>query len=288
MKPILLATWPFAERAVHIGGRLLEEGGNAMDAAVQTVAAIEDDPLVDSVGFGAIPNIYGQVELDAACMDGETLSLDAVMGLNGFRNPVRVAQDLVQEQMNNVLCGEGAAEYAQAKGHKRGVLITDAMRQKWETDMGMGKKQPVGHDTVCCLSLDEKGHLASVISTSGLGYKHRGRVGDSPLVGSGFYADDEVGAAAATGVGEDIMKGCISFLIVERMRAGDSPQQASEWAIARHCARLRRGGMVPRNISVIALDKHGNYGGAGTEAGYSYSIYTDGETKTIVSTPMPL
>ncbi|MDD3242120.1 MAG: isoaspartyl peptidase/L-asparaginase [Eubacteriales bacterium] len=281
MKPILIATWPFAARVVAIGGKMLETGANAMDAAVATIAAIEDDPSIDSVGFGALPNIRGEMQFDAACMDGATLKLGAVLGLEGFKNPIRVAQDLVWEYRNNVLCGQGAADYALAHDHQQAIMITDDARRRWEAAMAEGRKLPVGHDTIGCLAFDSQSKLAACVSTSGLGFKHRGRVGDSPLVGSGFYADDEAGAAAATGVGEDIMKGCVSYGVVECMRSGMHPQEAVEKMIKMHVQRMRRGGDVCGNFAMVALDNKGNYGGAGTENDFSFSIFADGHTVTV-------
>lgn len=281
VKPILIATWPFAARAVHIGGQMLEEGHAAMDAAVSTVCAVEDDPAVDSVGFASLPNIRGEMQFDAACMDGKTLKIGAVLGLEGFKNPIRVAKDLVQEYRNNVLCGQGAADYALEHGHRQAIMITDAMRQKWEEALAQGRTLPVGHDTIGCLALDTGGRLAATVSTSGLGFKHRGRVGDSPLVGSGFYADDEAGAAASTGVGEDIMKGCVGYAVVECLRAGLHPQEAVEKVIRMHIARMKRGGERCGNFAMVALDAKGNYGGAGTSDDFTYSIFTDGHTQTI-------
>lgn len=280
MEPIIIATWPFARQVVQVGGELLQNGAAAMDAAVEGVCTVEDDPKIETVGFGGLPNLNGEVQLDAACMDGKTLAIGAVMGLEGYKNPCRVAQGLVGEYRNNVLCGQGAADYARENGYQPAVMITDERRKQWEEAMARGQRVPVGHDTVCCLALDKSGDLAAVVSTSGLGYKHRGRVGDSPLVGSGFYADNDVGAAAATGVGEDIMKGCVSFAAVQYMRAGMPVQQAVDTAMADHIARLGKAGVTCGNFAMIALDKAGNYAGGSTSDDFTYSVFSQKQLQT--------
>lgn len=279
MKPIVIATWPFAKAAVPAGGAVLAAGGCAADAVVETIVRIEDNPEVDTVGFGALPNIRGEMQFDAAMMMGDSLRLGAVMGLSGFKNPIKVARDLVDEYRNNVLCGPGADDYALEKGHQQAIMLNDNARQRWEAAMAAGQKKPVGHDTVGCLALDASGQMVAGVSTSGLGYKHRGRVGDSPLVGSGFYVDNEVGGAAATGVGEDIMKGCVCFAAVEAMRSGLTPQAALEKAISIHLGRMLRGGDACGNFAMIALDKEGNYGGACC-CEFEYSLWQDGQVLT--------
>ena len=285
MKPIVIATWPFSREAICAGGALLDRGGSAADVVVETIIHVENDPSVDAVGFGGLPNIRGEMQLDAAMMRGDDLHIGAVMGLMGFKNPIKVARDLVNEEFNNVLCGDGAADYVLAKGHQQAIMLTDAARLRWEEAMAQGRTKPVGHDTVGCLALDHTGHMVAGVSTSGLGYKHRGRVGDSPLVGSGFYVDNEVGGAAATGVGEDIMKGCVCFAMVEAMRSGLTPQAAAERAIAIHTARLRRGGERCGQFAVIAIDKEGNHGGACC-CEFEYSLWQDGRHQIITPVEM--
>ncbi|MBR6824859.1 MAG: N(4)-(beta-N-acetylglucosaminyl)-L-asparaginase [Firmicutes bacterium] len=280
MKPIVIATWDFARAAIPAGGAVLEKGGCAADAVVETIIRIEDNPDIESVGFGGIPNIRGEMELDAAMMRGRDLRIGAVMGLSGFKNPIKVARDLVNENYNNVLCGQGAADYALEKGHQQAIMLTDASRKRWEEAMAVGQTKPVGHDTVGCLALDHTGQMVAGVSTAGLGFKHRGRVGDSPLVGSGFYVDNEVGGAAATGVGEDIMKGCVCFAAVEAMRSGLTPQAAVERAVEIHTRRMRRSGDVCGKFAMIAIDKEGHYGGACC-CEFEYSLWQDGKIVTV-------
>lgn len=285
MKPIVIGTWSFARNAVAAGGAVLEKGGSAADAIIETIIRVEDDPTIDCVGFGGLPNLRGEMQLDAAMMRGSDLRMGAVMGLSGFKNPIKVARDLMGENYNNVLCGQGAADYALEKGHQQAIMLTDASRLRWEEAIAAGRTKPVGHDTMGCLALDQSGQLMVGVSTSGLGFKHRGRVGDSPLSGNGFYVDNEVGGAAATGVGEDIMKGCVCFAAVEAMRSGLTPQAAVERAIEIHTRRMRRSGEICGKFAMIAINKDGDYGGASC-CEFEYSLWQDG--KIITVTPIEM
>ena len=241
----VIATWYFALDGVTESAARLAAGGAAMDAVVEVATGIEANPEIDSVGYGGFPNLAGEVELDAAIMDGTTLNLGAVCGLKRCLHPILVARDVMLKSKHNVLVGEGAAEFAAAQGYPQAELLTPAAREKWETEMARRRDEPIGHDTVGVIALDGGGHMCAGTSTSGAGMKLPGRVGDSPLVGSGFYVDDDCGGAAATGWGEDIMKGCASFAAVELMRAGCDPQSAAEKAVAQCHLRLARSGANP-------------------------------------------
>ena len=202
------------------------------------------------------------------------------MGLEGHRNPIKVARALLVPNRNNVLCGQGAAEFAEESGFEKANLLTDDAKERWEKAIAAGISKPVGHDTVGCIAIDSEGHLAAGVSTSGLGFKRRGRVGDSPLVGSGFYADDEVGAAAATGIGEDIMKGVLCFAAVEYMRSGMTPQEAAEKALLQLMERLRRAGEPCGHFAMITLNKESCFGGA-CNCEFEYSVWQDGSIQSI-------
>lgn len=280
MKPIVIATWPFAKDAVLAGGKVLASAGKAEDAVIAAITQVEDDPNVDSVGYGGLPNIHGEMQLDAAMMMGDTLRMGAVMGLEGIKNPIKVARDLAMETYNNVLCGQGAQDYALEKGHAQADMLHEAARIRWEAAVAAGQKKPVGHDTIGCLALDAAGKLVAGVSTSGLGYKHRGRVGDSPLAGCGFYADSEIGGAVATGVGEDIMKGCICYAVTDAMRSGLHPQAALEQVLDAFVQRMKRGGDDCRQFAVIAINKDGQYGGA-CHCDFEYSLWQDGGVITV-------
>ena len=285
MKPTVLATWPFSRKAVSYGGAVLSRGGSSADAVIATIASIEDDSSIDSVGCGGLPNMNGEVQCDASMMLGQTLRIGAVMGLEGYKNPIKVAHALLASNRNNVLCGRGAADFAEQARFEKADLLTEDAKKRWEAAIAAGINKPVGHDTVGCLAIDAEGHLTAGVSTSGLGFKHRGRVGDSPIVGSGFYADDEVGAAAATGIGEDIMKGVICYTAVEYLRSGLTPQAAAEKALRRLNDRLNRAGEPCGHFALIVLSRDALFGGA-CSFDFEYSVWQDGKVQSF--TPVVL
>ena len=271
----IIATWYFALDGVTESAAKLKNGGAALDAVLNVATGIEANPEVDSVGYGGFPNLNGEMELDAAVMDGATLGLGAVCGLKGYLHPILVARDVMLKSKHNVLVGEGAAAFAAAQGYERTELVSPAAREKWEKEIARRRAEPLGHDTVGVISLDTRGHMFAGTSTSGAGMKLPGRVGDSPLVGSGFYVDDDCGGAAATGWGEDIMKGCASYAAVEFLRAGCTAQEAAEKAVAQTHLRLARGGVNPGNIAVICLDNKGSFGGAANHEGFMYAAASE-------------
>ncbi|WP_417932950.1 isoaspartyl peptidase/L-asparaginase, partial [Enterobacter hormaechei] len=205
----------------------LAAGKPVASAVVDAVAAVEDFPLYKSVGYGGLPTENGEVELDAAYMDGDTLAFGAVGNLVDIANPVRVAHALSRQRYNSLLVGQGAREWALSQGFADKTMLTDrAMqhyRKRCHETLDKGLSPYDGHDTVGIIGLDKQGSMSVATSTSGLFMKKRGRLGDSPIIGSGFYCDSETGAATATGVGEDLMKGCTSYEIVRRMAQGMTP-----------------------------------------------------------------
>lgn len=270
----IIATWNFSITGVKVAGNLISDRGKSLDAVEQVARYVEDDPLVDTVGYGGIPNIQGEVELDAAIMNGEDLSIGAVMGVKGYKNPISIARKVLTDTPHNILIGQGAEDFAAEKGFERTILLTDKSIDLWlkrMNELRAGKKEVVGHDTVGIVSLDTFGNMASGTSTSGAGMKYRGRVGDSPLVGCGFYVDNYTGGAAATGLGEDIMKGCICFYAVELMREGYNPQEAAELAVKRTHNRLYEKNGKVGNIAIVCADNKGNFGGAANHEGFQYA-----------------
>lgn len=284
----IAATWPFGRLAVEAGIKLLKEGRAGIDAIEQGVRLVEVDPLVDSVGVGGIPNREGEVELDAAFMRGADLAVGAVASVKGFPNPISIARLVLEKSPHHVLVGEGAERFADSHGLERAPLLTASSLEKWQQrrrEQGhLAEGQiPKGHDTIGVVALDSKGAITAGTSTSGLALKLPGRVGDSPLVGSGFYADDTVGAAVATGCGELIMRGCLSYAIVELMRMGASPEEATANALLRLIGRLeknvalRDGNADETKIAVVAIDRHGNVGAAANhdDFDFAYSVSSD-------------
>jgi isoaspartyl peptidase/L-asparaginase-like protein (Ntn-hydrolase superfamily) len=269
----IIATWGFSINGLRKAADMLGNGQDAFDASEQLARMVEDDPEVTTVGFGSFPNAKGELELDAAFMNGRDLSLGCVMSVKGFKNPVSIARKVMTGSPHNVLSGQGAEEFADANGCERAIMLTDSIRKEWDEKIAEQKgKQPdcFGHDTVGVVTLDTAGEIASATSTSGLAMKQRGRVGDSPLVGCGFFADNDVGGAAATGIGEDIMKGCTCFVAVELMRQGYPPQQAAQEAVRRTHRRLARHSAQVGAIAVVCANKDGEFGAASNHENFTY------------------
>lgn len=259
----MIATWRMALEGVEKASALLKENGSCGDALEIAVKEVEDFPYYKSVGYGGLPNKEMEVELDAAYMDGTTLDFGAVAALRDFANPISIAKALSKEPVNNLLVGEGAITYAAAHGFERKNMLTKRAKHYYEKRLKELTQiaQPYdGHDTVGVISLDMHQHMCAGTSTSGLFMKHRGRVGDSPICGSGCYVDSEIGGAAATGLGEDLMKGCISYEIVRRMKEGMTPQQACETAVNELDERLRKQRGSAGDLSVVAMNAKGEWG----------------------------
>ena len=191
-------------------------------------------------------------------MNGDTLQFGAVGCLEGFRSPIKIAHSLVENEFNNLLVGEGAERYAEEKGFEKRNNLTEKSYQKYLSESGKTDQLASydGHDTVCFLGKDVNGTLCTAVSTSGLYMKIHGRVGDSPIPGAGYYADSKWGCAAATGVGEDVLKTSASFRLVSKLAMGLDVQQAADETLKEIMERLPE----CRSISLIALDHEGNYG----------------------------
>ncbi len=277
----IIGTWPFALEGVELAAGFLQDGGDAIEAVVRAIEPAEKNPRVDSVGPGGLLNIEGELELDAGIMDGRTLAIGAVLALKGFPHPIRIARDVMAHCKHNVLAGEGAAQYAQGMGLTARDIRTPESIKKWEEALKQRQEGPLGHDTIGVCALSRESSMAVGVSTSGMGMKLPGRIGDSPLVGSGFYADNAVGAAAATGVGEDIMKGLLSFRAVEYMRAGLSPREAAEKAmVVSHNTLLTRG-VMPGNMALVCLNRQGDFGGASNHPYFSFAVAREGEAPKV-------
>ncbi|MCL7957469.1 MAG: N(4)-(beta-N-acetylglucosaminyl)-L-asparaginase [marine benthic group bacterium] len=270
------------QRAAEQAWELLSAGGSALDAVELAANVIEVDPEDTSVGYGGLPNENGVVQLDASVMDGATYNAGAVASLEGIKNPSSVAR-LVMERTDHVLMvGPGALALAKSFGFEEEDLMTERSRARWlewrenrseSDDWGppdhlrdraearIGGEPAFHYGTVNVLAVDASGDVAGITTTSGLSWKIDGRVGDSPIIGAGLYVDNDVGAAGATGRGEDVIKSCASYFMVERMRAGRTPQQACEDAlemIRRRYERLNLDFMPGEKF--VALNRDGDYG----------------------------
>ena len=258
----LIATWQMALKGAAVSQEILKSHGSAADAAIEGVSVIEDEPSFHSVGYGGRPDREGHVTLDGGFMDGDTLHFGAVASVEGFRSPIRIAASLAHREANNFLCAEGAERYALEHGFEQRDNLTEEALEMYRKEVDQRKKLSAydGHDTVCFLTKDEKGSVCAAVSTSGLFMKDPGRIGDSPLCGSGYYADSEIGAAAATGLGEEIIKGSLSFAAVAYMEAGMDAQSAAEKALRSLEAKLIAKNGKAEAMSLIVLGKDGSYG----------------------------
>jgi N4-(beta-N-acetylglucosaminyl)-L-asparaginase len=278
-EPIVIATWKFGQTAVKVAAALLADGKPALDAAIAGAQAVEDDPAVDTVGYGGMPNAIGTVQLDACVMDGHTLACGSVAAVENIRHPAALARRVMEKTSHIYLVGDGARIFGVKQGFPLDNLQTPETLAKWlkgrPKDNAPAKPNipSDSHDTVTVLALDKKGTLAGVCSTSGLAYKLPGRVGDSPLIGAGLYVDNSAGAAGGTGVGEEIIRVGGSLLIVEAMRAGKSAQEACELAVKRVNALSVRRGVHPARVAFLALDPKGIPGAAATEqTNFEYAV----------------
>lgn len=279
----IIATWKMAYEGTLLARKALLEGKSLEEALITLIKDVELNENFHSVGYSGLPNEDGIVECDAAMMNGDNLHFGAVAGLRNIRSAVSVARTLMDRSYNNFLVGEGALKHAIAMGFKEEEMLTEEAKRRWAEERAKDPKVYKGHDTVCGL-IAEEGRVIAGTSTSGLFMKKAGRVGDSPLVGPGLYADSDIGAAAATGVGEDIIKGTLSYAIVSLMSEGLSAQEASVKAVMDLDAKLRAKGEEPRDFSVIAVEKSGAWGAASNIAEFPFIVSEEsGETSIYVA-----
>ncbi len=255
--------------------QILQVGGTAVDAVELGVSIVEKDPTTTSVGYGGLPNAEGVVQLDAAIMDGLSMEVGSVAGLEKIKHPVQVARKVMTDSPHVLLVGDGARRFAVSHGFKEENLLTEGAKKQWLA-WKSGKKMKVDtHDTIGALAIDRGGLMAAACTTSGLAWKIPGRVGDSPIVGAGLYCDGEVGGCVATGYGEEVLKICGSFLVVELMRQGRSPQEAVEAALDRMIKRDAAN--AGKLTAFLALRSDGAVGHASTSPGFQVAMSREGK-----------
>ena len=263
--PVFLSTWAHGKPANERAAEVFKGGGSLLDAVEKGINVPENDPAVTSVGYGGLPNAEGVVELDAAIMDGTRHRAGSVCSLHMIKNPISVARLVMEKTRHTTLAGEGAFRFALKMGFEPQTLLTPESLKKWQEWKAKPQHEtfwltPENHDTIGMVATDGKGHVVSGCSTSGLAWKIPGRVGDSPLVGCGVYADDNLGAASATGDGDLMTNYCISVSIVHTMARGASPQEAC-MKLLRHMVKTD-----PKNkdgeVAVIAMNTRGEIGAA--------------------------
>ncbi len=284
----IIATWRMAVEGITKASEMLKEGGDAGDAIETAIKEVEDFPYYKSVGYGGLPNEEMEVELDAAYMDGDTFDLGAVAAIKDYANPISIARRLSKEKVNSVLVGEGAEKFAHKEGFERKNMLTDRAKIHYRNRVKEVQEQEItpyaGHDTVGMVCLDESNKMTAATSTSGLFMKRKGRVGDSPIAGSGFYVDSKIGGASATGLGEDLMKGCISYEIVRLMGEGMHPQEACETAVNKLDKELKERRGKAGDLSLIAMNNKGEWGVATNIEGFSFAVATSHEEPVVYLT----
>lgn len=275
-KPLLLATWNHGVPANDKGWEVLTKGsGSILDAVEEGVKITESDLSNLSVGLQGLPDREGIVTLDASIMKGDG-SCGSVSFVRQVKHPISLARRVMENTPHVMLSGEGARQFALAEGFpmEREKLSPAAEKAYQEWKVGSEYKPIINienHDTIGMIGIGEDGKMAGSCTTSGLAYKMHGRVGDSPIIGAGLYVDDEIGAATATGLGESIIRICGSFLIVELMRQGRSPQEACEEAVRRLIAKNKN--IEDIQAGFLAINKDGEYGAYAVHPGFNYAMH---------------
>ncbi len=300
--PVVISTWDAGLKANEAAWAILSANGRALDAVEKGVMVTEDS-LNCCVGLGANPDRDGYVTLDACIMD-EKFNCGAVAFLERIKHPVSVARRVMEKTPHVLLVGEGAQQFALAEGFvlESAALSADAKKayEEWlknsnyrsprinvENQKEHGPFAPAklstgewNHDTIGMLALDSFGNLSGSCTTSGAGFKMRGRVGDSPIIGAGLYVDNEVGACVATGQGEDVIRVAGASAVVEALRSGQSPEAACQLLIER-IVRIKQQKAKDIQVAFLAIDKKGKVGAYAIHPGFSYALRSGNEEKLV-------
>src|SRR6201994_4469423 len=282
--PIVISTWDFGIAANKEAWKTLEKGGRALDAVEAGVKIPEADMNNHTVGRAGYPDRDGHVTLDACIMD-EFGNCGAVAAIEDIAHPISVARLVMEKTPHVMLVGDGATQFAVENGFKKEKLLTPESEKAWKEWLKTAKYSPVinienkkhvpgskyNHDTIGMLAIDAKGNISGACTTSGMAFKLHGRVGDSPIIGAGLYVDNEEGGATSTGVGEEVIRNVGSFLVVELMRQGLSPEDACKEAVNRI---IKKKPETAKEIQVgfLAINKKGEYGAYAIQKGFSYSV----------------
>ncbi|MCI3938713.1 N(4)-(beta-N-acetylglucosaminyl)-L-asparaginase [Chryseobacterium aahli] len=277
-KPIVLSTWDFGLKANEEAWTILGRGGRALDAVEKGVRLVENDPNERSVGYGGRPDRDGRVTLDACIMD-ENYNIGSVACLENIKNPISVARMVMEKTPHVMLVGDGAFQFAISQGFKKENILTPESEKEWKEWLKDSKYKPLvnieNHDTIGMIALDAQGNLSGACTTSGMAFKMHGRVGDSPIIGAGLFVDNEVGAATATGHGEEVIRTVGTHLVVELMRQGRNPQQACKEAVERivKITERRKKNLKDIQVGFIAINKKGEYGSYCIQDGFNFAVY---------------
>ena len=290
--PVVVSTWDSGITANNAAWPILQRGGRALDAVEAAGRASEDEPSC-CVGLAAWPDRDGRVTLDSCIMDGNG-DCGAVSFLERIKHPVSVARKVMETTPHVLLSGEGAQRFAVSKGFplESCALSPDAEKEwkkwleksKYKPEINIENRKTVAqfapyffddgtpnHDTMGTIVMDASGKLSGMVTTSGMAFKLRGRVGDSPIIGAGLFVDNEVGAATSSGVGEEVIRICGTHTVIEQMRFGRTPEQACREAVSRV---VKRDPSKARELQVgfVALSRKGEIGAFAVQKGFSYSV----------------
>ncbi|MBF03263.1 MAG: glycosylasparaginase [Flavobacterium sp.] len=287
-KPIVLSTWNFGIQANEEAWKILSNKGRALDAVEAGVKIPEGDPNERSVGFGGRPDRDGKVTLDSCIMD-EFSNIGSVAALEHIKHPVSVARAVMEKTPHVMLVGDGALQFALSQEFQKENLLVEASEKEWKEWLKKSEYKPIAnienHDTIGMIALDSHGNLSGACTTSGMAFKMHGRVGDSPIIGAGLFVDNEIGAATATGHGEEVIRIVGCHLVVELMRQGKTPQKACEEAVARivKLTKNRNKNLKDIQVGFIALNKKGEYGAYCIQSGFNYAVQDTSGNKLIDS-----
>ena len=287
-QPIVISTWNFGVKANGAAWEILKNNGRALDAVEAGVKIPEGDPNERSVGYGGRPDRDGRVTLDACIMD-EFANIGSVACLEHIKHPISVARAVMEKTPHVMLVGDGALQFALEQGFTKENLLVEASEKEWKEWLKTSQYKPIAnienHDTIGMIALDSYGNLSGACTTSGMAFKMHGRVGDSPIIGAGLYVDNEIGAATATGHGEEVIRIAGCHLVVELMRQGKSPQQACEEAVSRivKLTKNRNKNLKDIQVGFIALDKQGNFGAYCIQGGFNFAVNDNSGNKLIDS-----
>ncbi|WP_159468111.1 isoaspartyl peptidase/L-asparaginase family protein [Dyadobacter sp. 3J3] len=307
-KPIVVSTWDSGQIANSAAWPVLEKGGKALDAVEQAAIAIEND-INCCVGLGGNPDRDGYVTLDASIMD-EKANCGSVAFLERIKHPISVARKLMETTPHVFLAGVGAQQFAIANGFplESGELSPDAAKaykewlvkaeykpviniehQQAHPKGGHGPFAPnrfddgsFNHDTMGTIALDANGDVSGMCTTSGMGFKMRGRVGDTPIIGAGLFVDNEVGAATSSGQGEEVIRVCGTHLVVEFMRNGLSPYEACKKAVER-IVKPNPERAKTFQVGLIAINKQGEVGAYSVQKGFNYTVTEKGGKGKVIN-----
>lgn len=303
-KPIVISTWDAGINANKAAWKVLRSGGRALDAVEQGVMVTESEQSC-CVGLGAFPDRDGFVTLDASIMD-DTGNAGGVAFLERIKHPISVARRVMEKTPHVLLVGVGAQQFAVEQGFplESGELSEDAKRayEQWlkkseyKPQVNIERKNGTAfaplrldngdfnHDTIGMIALDANGNLSGSCTTSGMAFKVRGRVGDSPIIGAGLFVDNEIGAATSTGVGEEVIKTCGTHLVVQYMGQGMHPEEACKKAVEKIIKNFkgREDKLKDTQVGYIAINKQGEYGAYCIQKGFNYAVCYADDYNTLI------